>query len=115
VSYWISLEDASGETFTTERHTDGGTYQAGGTTETTLNVTYNYGRLFCEAGLAESLRTLNEMTGEAAISLLEPAVAHLGTERAGDYWAATPGNAGYALSIILGWAREHPAGVFRVN
>ena len=27
-----------------------------------------------------------------------------------DYWAPTPGNAGYALNILLGWAREHPEG-----
>jgi len=30
--------------------------------------------------------------------------------RRGDYWAPTPGNAGYALNILLGWAREFPEG-----
>ena len=27
-----------------------------------------------------------------------------------DYCAPTPANAGFALNILLGWAREHPEG-----
>ena len=30
----------------------------------------------------------------------------------GGYWAPTEGNAGYALSILLGWARMHPDAVW---
>ena len=30
----------------------------------------------------------------------------------GAYWKPTPGNAGYALNILLGWAREHPDAVW---
>ena len=29
-----------------------------------------------------------------------------------DYWAPTPGNAGYALKILLDWAIMNPDGVF---
>ena len=30
----------------------------------------------------------------------------------GGYWASTEGNAGYALSILLGWARMHPDAIW---
>ncbi|KKK53646.1 hypothetical protein LCGC14_3092730, partial [marine sediment metagenome] len=46
---------------------------------------------------------------------LEHAVRYLGTARSGDYWAATQGNAGYALNILLGWAKEYPEAVFKVS
>jgi len=43
---------------------------------------------------------------------LQKAISLLGTERDPDYWKATEGNAGYALSILLGWARLHPTAKF---
>lgn len=31
-----------------------------------------------------------------------------------DYWAPTPGNAGYALNILLQWAMEYPNGYWEL-
>jgi len=42
------------------------------------------------------------------------AVGTLGTEHCGDYWADTLGNAGFALSLLLAWARDHPTAVWEV-
>jgi len=90
------------------------------------------------------LKWLYGKTGETAIPILEKAVERLGTNqyertvdncnkcgftcgvgdglsdpwaecnRRRDYWAPTPGNAGYALNILLEWAREFPKGVFTI-
>ena len=30
-----------------------------------------------------------------------------------DYWAATPGNAGKALNILLKWAKQFPDATFK--
>lgn len=113
MSWWISLEDEGGEAVTVERHAEGGTYAIGGVTEASLNVTYNYGRLFREAGChPDDLR--GRVAGDV-LPKLEGAVKYLGMKRDEDYWKATPGNAGYALSVLLEWAKQHPAAVFRVN
>lgn len=95
--------------------TDGGTYVVGGTSRAELNVTYNYSEYFLEAGLKDGLRTLHNMRGKEALPLLTAAVKHLGTERDGDYWAATPGNAGAALERLRQWAELHPDGIFAVH
>ena len=100
-------------------HSEGGTYIVGGTMEASLNVTYNYGKQFYEAipyppGL-NFVGWLTNKTGAEAAPLLEAAVAKLGVTRDDNYWAATPGNAGHALSILAKWARQHPTAVFRVD
>jgi len=88
----------------------------------------------------KGLRWLHGKTGRDTIGRLENAVELLGTnqyertvdncDRCGfhtgigdgladpyskenrrhDYWAPTAGNAGYALNILLGWAKENPDG-----
>lgn len=103
------------------RHREGGTYAADGTTEASLNVTYNYGRLLRETlddpepDRSDILARL--FAGRRAgdmIPLLEGAVAQLGTTRDEDYWAETPGNVGHVLALLLAWARLHPNAVWRV-
>ena len=91
-----------------DRHREGGTYCIGGTTDADLNVTYNYGRFF-------PWRSLHDKTGAETEPILRAACAELGTEIDPDYWKPTPGNAGYALSILLGWAERYPEGVWRVR
>ncbi len=99
-----------------KNHREGGTYAVGGTSSAELNVTYNYGRCFREVwdgvGLQEAL---NGKRAEDVIGALEHAVRYLGTDQDGDYWSATAGNAGYALSILVNWARQHPTAVFQVS
>jgi hypothetical protein len=80
----------------------------GGTMDAMLNVTYNYGPFFYEALDAEKgLWWLDGKTAGQSMGRLEAAVDKLGASRDSDYWKATPGNAGYALSVLLGWARQH--------
>jgi len=103
-------------TMEVEAHSEGGTYVIGGTCAAELNITYNYSSLFAEAwdgvGLSEALD--GRRAGEI-IHALEHAVAYLGTERDEDYWKATKGNAGYALSILLPWARQHPTALMKIS
>lgn len=110
MSYWISLRNPDDEQplILAVAHSEGGTYALGGTDEAVLNVTYNYARFF-------NFRALDSKTGEASIPLLEAAVEELGTERDENYWASTSGSAGYACSILLKWAREHPEGIWHVS
>ena len=93
---------------------DGGTYILGGTGACRLNVTYNYSDQF-KPHFDGGLWLLDGKSASEMIPVLEHAVTELGTERALDYWEPTPGNAGYALSILLGWAQEHPEGKFEVE
>ena len=58
---------------------------------------------------------LDGKLASTVVEALEHAVRYLGTARSGDYWAATQGNAGYALSILLGWAKQHPEAIFKAN
>ena len=88
----------------------------------------------------KGLRWLHGKTGRDTIGRLENAVELLGTHqyercvdncdkcgsrcgygeglsdpmlpenRRSDYWAPTAGNAGHALNILLGWAKENPNG-----
>ena len=87
---------------------EGGTFAIGGSDAAELNVTYNYAPHF-------SFRDLDGMTGTQSLAPLEHAVNMLGTEQDPDYWKSTKGNAGYACNVLLGFAREHPDGVWRVE
>ena len=77
-------------------------------TDAELNVTFNYSSYF-------SWRGLNGKTGEEARPELKEAIGRLGTKRDDDYWAKTPGNAGYALNTLLTWTKVNPRGVFTVH
>ncbi|MGI9345523.1 MAG: hypothetical protein ACR2PW_04580 [Gammaproteobacteria bacterium] len=113
MSYWIYLEDHDGNTLPVEHHSEGGTYVLGGVPEAELNVTYNYSERYSEHGF--SLRDLEGKTGAETADQLLNLVAKMGTDLDNDYWKPTSGNAGHALSILAKWAREHPAGIWRVS
>lgn len=85
----------------------GGTYELGGSTKTILNVTYNYSGIY-QFGL------LHGRKAGDTIKELEEAVKRLGTEQDNDYWKPTEGNTGFACSILLGWAKLHPEGIWQV-
>jgi hypothetical protein len=108
------------------RHEEGGTYALGGTENAELNITYNYAEVYKlvpleakEKAEAEDdtfgVRWLNNRTVAETMPILERAVKTLGTSRFNDYWAPTPGNAGYALSILVCWGKQHPNGVWAVQ
>lgn len=99
-----------------EHFTAGGTYPIGGTDEAELNITYNYSELYYRYLDKENgLQWLHQRKAEDCIEKLEKAVKELGTEQDEDYWKATNGNAGYALNILLKWARKHPEAKFEVE
>lgn len=116
MSWWVYLEDASGEPVKVEAHEEGGTHALGGIPCAELNITYNYSPRFCEAwdglGLKEAL---HGKKAADVTALLERGVQKLGDALGDDYWKATPGNAGHALAVLLGWARQHPEAVFRIS
>ena len=98
-----------------ERHTEGCIYDMKGSTEACLSITYNYAQHFRQVLGDEGIWGLDEMASKDAIPILEAAVGVLGVVQSWDYWAATPGNAGYALAVLLAWARVCPEAVFRVG
>ena len=94
---------------------EGGTFVANGTNDCDLNITYNYSPIFYKVFPEdEGRRGLYGKTGKEAIPILEKTVKRLGTERDSSYWNATEGNAGFSLSILLGWAKDFPNGRFAI-
>lgn len=114
MSFDVTLEQ-NGGIVRVDRHEEGGTYALGGTTVADLNVTYNYSSFYYAHLSEHGLRSLDGRLACDCIPELEKAVKALGTEQDPDYWAKTAGNAGYALNILLGWARQYPNARFRVD
>ena len=113
MSYGVHLREPNSDICQVEKHSEGGTYIAGGTTDAYLYITWNYGEYFYEhVDKQQGIRWLYNKKAKDCIKRLEEAVKKLGTERNNDYWAPTAGNAGYALSILLKWAKENPEAVF---
>ena len=135
MSWWVYLEDHEVEHYcdygsgvegaccspcypavTVERFEGGGTRVMDGSDIAELNVTYNYDAAFHHhLHEEEGLRWLHGKSGAEALPRLISAVEGLGTNIAEDYWASTDGNAGYALSVLASWAKQHPTAVFRVS
>ena len=114
MSYDVRLKDSEDKTVKVEAHEEGGTYALGGTPTAELNVTYNYSKVLVEIWDGESLSLLNGKKASKVTKLLEDSVKVLGTEQDADYWKATEGNVGYALNILLGWAKQYPDSTFEV-
>jgi hypothetical protein len=110
VSYDVSLGYPDGRPCSVASHEEGGTYVLGGSPDPDLNVTYNYAGIYRTHGF--SIRDLDGKRAGDTVLVLSRLVDLLGTERAGDYWAATDGNAGYAASILLDWAGQHPNAIW---
>lgn len=98
-----------------ELHSEGGIYVFGGTTDACLNITYNYSKFYSKYLDDIGLKWLDGRKASDCIERLQAAVDTLGTEREDNYWLATCDNAGYALSILLRWAQQHPDAVFEVT
>ena len=109
MSWWVSLVDPeTKEIVEVPRFQEGGSQVLGGTTVGDLNVTYNYRKHY-------DFKDLNGQVAGDMIEDLEIDVQKLGVVRTNDYWDPTPGNVGFALSILLAWARRHPTAVFEVH
>lgn len=105
----------------------GGTYALGGTTELSLNVTYNYANHFYrvfeefedptridafDGKPRKGIRVLYERTGAETIPILKAAIAKLTDDTDLDYWKATEGNAKAALCGLLAFAQMRPDGIW---
>ncbi len=115
MSWWVSLEKRK-KTVKVNLHKEGGTYCVGGTMEAELNVTYNYSTFYYKfLNKEQGLKWLDGKKAGDCIIALSKAVILLGDTRdSDDYWAKTPGNAGHALDILLGWAKQYPKAKFCV-
>lgn len=115
MSFWVYLKD-NNVVVSVDPHEEGGTFCMGGCGEAELNITYNYSpHYYKELNKEKGLRWLDGKKAKECIPAIERAVYALGVERDGDYWKPTAGNAGYALAILLRWARVNPDAVFDVD
>lgn len=104
MSYDISLVDPSTRKniHAPEKHfLIGGTYAVGGTTELSLNVTYNYAQIFYRIFGEKGIRTIHGMTAAQSIAVLNDAIQKLVGTPDSDYWKPTEGNAKSALVNLL--------------
>jgi hypothetical protein len=121
MSWWVYLEDVSGQSVPVARHAEGGTYAIGGVERAELNVTYNYGKHFRNAwpepivGSGALGQMLHGKRASDTLTQLEQAVEALGTDVSDDYWEATPGNAGATLATLRDWAVAHPEATWSVS
>ena len=136
MSYDIKLTDPlTGETLVLDapHQMKGGTYAIGGTTQASLNVTYNYSPQFARVfdALREprstapkwmhrdrslpkvfGIRTIYGLTGAESLPLLDKAIAALGDDVHEDYWQPTEGNAKRALMQLRALAMLRPDGLW---
>ena len=96
-------------------HYEGTTILLGGNDQAEMSVTYNYGRCWRVHGWGNLADEFNGKTARDTIPELRRMIAVLGTETDPDYWAATDGNAGAALAVMLCWAEEHPDAAWSVR
>ncbi len=93
----------------------GGTYAVGGTKELTLNVTYNYGKIYRRVLGGEGLNDLSGKTGFDSMAWLLEGASQLKNDTSSDYWEATEGNAKTALCQLVLLAQQAPDGVWRLT
>lgn len=132
MSYDIDLCDpVTGEVLQLDapHHMRGGTYAVGGTTDASVNITFNYGAILRKAlgdgatsltewermfgGGETGIRRIYGQTGAATIPLLSGAIAKLGDDVDPDYWKATEGNVKRSLMQLLALAQMRPDGVWK--
>lgn len=113
MSYDVDLLDKTGMVhYMDESFVDGGTYCVGGTTECSINITYNYAEVF--GGL---VRELHGKVAKDTLPQLQAFVKQWQHARPyeKDYWAPTPGNARTAIMRLISFAEKHPDGVWEVS
>jgi len=93
----------------TPHHIKGGTYALGGTPRPELNITYNYGRIFCTfLEDPKGIRSLYGKTAAEVIARLDEVIPKMQGRPDDDYWAATEGNARQALVNLRDLAKMCP-------
>jgi hypothetical protein len=113
---WIRLENEEGDIVKVKAHEEGGIYVLGGSAEATMSITWNYfGYYYDFIDAEEGLNWINEKQAKDTINRLEYALKRLGDNPSPDYWARTEGNAGHALAILVGWAKQYPEATWTID
>lgn len=94
----------------------GGTYKVGGSTELSLNMTYNYSEFlhkvikpkYTPSEDKSGIRSLYGLTALETIPILEVAISNLKDDVDEDYWKATEGNTKRALNNLLTMCKMRP-------
>ena len=115
MSYWVYLKDSHDNPVEVEHFSEGGTQILGGSYVAEMNVTYNYSGLFAKYLHPHGLRWLDNQKAKDVLPAMINAVDQLGTMQDYDYWNPTPGNAGFALAVLIRWAQSNPEAKFRVH
>ena len=110
MGYTIKLVDEHGDIVQVDSHTEGVNRMVA-TTNAVVSMPL-YKNLYNAIDGSEGIRWLYGKKALVCIGRLHGAIRELGMVQDYDYWKATPGNAGYALSILLKWAKQHPDAVF---
>lgn len=112
MSYSISL-NVDGRSVEVEPHMEGSNIVLGGLNLAEMDITYNYSEFYyMHLDSEKGIRWLYGRKAKDTIKKLENAVRVLGTDKDDDYWKSTRGNAGHVLNVLLGWAKQHPEGIW---
>jgi hypothetical protein len=117
MSYWVYLVDENGPVELYPHYNEGGTFKIDGYDRAELNITYNYSAQYELLGFS-IIRDLHDRKARDVVHKMADVVMALGITRDPDpmgYWKPTPGNAGYALNILLMWAIQYPDAIFQVS
>ena len=91
----------------------GGTYCVGGTDELWLNITYNYGEVYCKHDFC-----IDDLDGKDAadcIPILDRVISELKDDVSDDYWEPTEGNAKRALIDLRALCKIRPDGIVGIS
>lgn len=99
----------------------GGTYQLGGSTELSLNMTYNYAEILHKVLQPKStpsefksgIRSLYGLMALEAAPILENAINELKDDVSDDYWEPTEDNVKKALTHLLTMCKMRPDAIVR--
>ena len=119
MSYDLTLHNPDGSVVNLDHKHQlrGGTYDAGGTTEATLNVTYNYANLLDLVWPVVGIHVLEGLTALESVEVLTKGMLSIPWQPPDeDYWKSTQGNVRAMLSDLLVLACLVPPGsVWRVR
>lgn len=91
----------------------GGSYALGGTTDLSLNITYNYAKHFYRVLGEGGIRSIYGKKVAETLPILAKAVAELKDDVHDNYWEPTEGNARKALLNLIVIGAQFPDGVWQ--
>jgi hypothetical protein len=116
MSYDIDIIDpktGSVATVTEPHFIRGGTYAVNGTTELSLNITYNYYQHFHRVLGEGGIRSIYGKRVAETLPTLAAAVNQLKDDVSDNYWDPTEGNARLALLDLICLGAQFPEGIWR--